>query len=73
MMRGFIELYHLDANRRHLEIFNSSLNYAWDHARDGNGLFSDDWIGQSNKKTKWLLDQAAFVEMYAAIAFIFDK
>lgn len=70
MMRGFTELYHLDKNREHLDVFNKSLDYAWKHARDTNGLFQDNWAGRSDKKTKWLLDQAAFVEMYAAMAAI---
>lgn len=72
MMRGFTELYHLDKNREYLDVFNKSLDYAWKHARDTNGLFQDNWAGRSEKKTKWLLDQAAFVEMFAAIAAIIE-
>ncbi|MDR2563296.1 MAG: glycoside hydrolase family 76 protein [Prevotellaceae bacterium] len=71
MMRGFTELYHIDANIQHLRIFHSSLNYAWTHARDENSLFDENWTGLTNKKIKWLLNQAAFLEMYASIASIF--
>ena len=70
MMRGFIELYHLDSNKKYLEIFNRNLDYVWNHARDENGLFSDSWDGSSRKTLKWLLDQAAFIEMYASISSI---
>ncbi len=68
MMRGFIELYHQDQNKEYLEVFNKNLDYAWKHARDKHGLFFDHWDGKSDKQAKWLLDQAAFVEMYASIA-----
>ncbi len=72
MFRGFVELYHLDKNKEYIDLFNRDLNYAWNHARNEDGLFQDNWEGKFSKKTKWLLDQAAFVEMYAAIAAIVD-
>ncbi len=73
MFRGYVELYHIDKNKEYMEIFNQSLDYAWNHARDESGLFQDNWEGKSDKKVKWLLDQAAFIEMYASLASIITK
>lgn len=73
MMRGFVELYGLDHNKEYLSLFNKNLDYAWTHARDSHGLFVEAWDGQSHKSTKWLLDQVAFVEMYASIATIYEN
>ncbi len=70
MFRGFMELYHLDHNKEYIKVFSENLNYAWKHSRDNKGLFQNNWDGSSKKDTKWLLDQAAFVEMYASIAVV---
>ncbi|MDR0891047.1 MAG: glycoside hydrolase family 76 protein [Mediterranea sp.] len=69
MLRGFIELYRLDGNKEYLLDFQRSLDYAWLHARDAQGLFDADWGDQpGHDPQKWLLTQAAFVEMYARMA-----
>lgn len=68
MLRGFIELYQTDHDKTYLESFNKSLDYAWKHAREENGLFSTDLTGTSRDNRKWLLTQAAMVEMYARLA-----
>lgn len=68
MLRGFIELYHQDNNKIYLNAFNRSLDYAWDNARDANGLFNVDLSGAGKDDKKWLLTQAAMVEMYARLA-----
>lgn len=73
MFRGFIELYHVDQNRLYIDAFQQSLDYAWEHSREENGLFNTDWSGQEKDKSKWLLTQAAMVEMYARIASINQK
>lgn len=70
MLRGFIELYQIDKNKAYLNSFNQSLDYAWDHARDENGLFHTDFSGKDRDTRKWLLTQAAMVEMYARLATI---
>lgn len=41
-----------------------SLDYAWDHARDGRGLFETDFTGADKQAEKWLLTQGAMAEMY---------
>ena len=68
MLRGYVELFHVDKNPLYLNNFIDNLNYAWTDLRDENGLFQKDWSGQKTTKKKWLLDQFAMVEMYARIA-----
>lgn len=70
MLRGFIELYPLDKNKSYLEAFDQSLDYAWTHARDEKGLFNVDLTGSTKDDKKWLLTQAAMVEMYGRLAAI---
>ncbi|MFN8241931.1 MAG: glycoside hydrolase family 76 protein [Bacteroidales bacterium] len=67
LMRGYAELYHADSDDRYIGDYIDNLDNVWKHARDENGLFSKDWKGQKQDKYKWLLDQAAFVEMEAGI------
>lgn len=70
MLRGFIELYLLDQNKTYIDAFDKTLSYAWDNARDENGLFNTDLTGNDKNKKKWLLTQAAMVEMYSRLAVI---
>lgn len=70
MLRGFIELYHTDNNKTYIDDFNKSLSYAWDNARDEKGLFNTDLSGNNKDNKKWLLTQAAIVEMYGRLAAI---
>lgn len=70
MLRGFIELWKTDRNAEYLAAFRQNLDYAWSHARDEQGLFNTDFSGQTKDDRKWLLTQAAMVEMYARLAAI---
>ena len=70
MLRGFIELYHIDKNKTYINAFDKSLNHAWMYARDDKGLFNTDLCGKSKDDKKWLLTQAAMIEMYARLATI---
>lgn len=70
MLRGFIELYRIDHNKTYLDSFNKSLDHAWEYARDEKGLFNTDFTGSNRNDRKWLLTQAAMVEMYARLAAI---
>lgn len=70
MLRGFIELYKVDKNKTYLNAFNQSLDYAWNNARDEKGLFNTDLSGKEKNAKKWLLTQAAMVEMYGRLASI---
>ena len=55
-----------------MDDLNRSFTYAWDNARDDNGLFNVDLSGVDKDGKKWLLTQAAMVEMYARLAPIKD-
>ncbi|MCW2262468.1 MULTISPECIES: glycoside hydrolase family 76 protein [Sphingobacterium] len=68
MMRGFISLFEQDHNPKYLAVFAHNLQYAWNYMRDEKGLFYTDWTLKDRKETKGLLDQCAFVEMYARLA-----
>ena len=71
MLRGFMELYQTDGNKAYLDSFARSLDYAWIHAREDNGLFNTDFTGKSRDNRKWLLTQAItkpLFEMYARLA-----
>jgi len=68
MLRGYIQLFDVDGNRTYLDAFSESLDYAWQHARSADGLFSQEWKDVNEESRKWLLDQAAMVEMYARIS-----
>lgn len=70
MLRGFTELYSVDTNPFYIDLFKTSLEYSWHHMRDENGLYNTDWSGQKKDDKKWLLTQAAFVEMQARLAAI---
>lgn len=65
MLRGFIELYHLDNNRKYIDAFQKNLDHAWEYMRDENGFFNKDWSEKVTDEPKWLLTQFAMVEMYA--------
>lgn len=70
MLRGFEELYKIDQNPQYLNDFKNTLSYLWTHNPNDNGLFEDEqFVKESRKKTyKWLLTQAALVEMYARLS-----
>ncbi|HEX2915381.1 MAG TPA: glycoside hydrolase family 76 protein [Chloroflexia bacterium] len=69
LLKGYLALYQADPahDPRYIQSMKSNLDWAWEHARDGRGLFSPDWTGQSGvtNPSKWILDQAAMVELYA--------
>ncbi|MDR0431605.1 MAG: glycoside hydrolase family 76 protein [Tannerellaceae bacterium] len=67
MFRGFIELYRLDKNKLYIDTFSRNLAYAWDNSRDADGLFNVDFSGEKKDRKKWLLTQAAMVEMFARL------
>lgn len=69
MSRGFLELYKIDKDSTYLQSINNSLKHAWNSPmKNEDGLFGTDWEKDDNKKEKWLLTQAAMIEMYAKFA-----
>lgn len=73
MLRGFVELYRIDKNKTYLNTYEQCLDFAWNHARAENGLFNTDFSGDTRDSKRWLLTQAAMVEMYARMAAINSK
>ncbi|MCL6442761.1 MAG: glycoside hydrolase family 76 protein [Alicyclobacillus sp.] len=72
LLRGYIALYEVDPLRckEYLDVMSANVDFAWQHSRDRNGLFSSDWTARRgvSEPHKWLLDQAAMVEIYALLA-----
>ena len=63
----FIELYQLTIIKHNINSFNQNMDYAWEHVRDEKGLLIIDSVEEPMMR-KWLLTQAAMVEMYARLA-----
>lgn len=72
LLRGCLELYRVDPDHdpTYVHFFQANLNYAWEHARAADGSFTPDWSGQTelDSPVRWLLDQAAMVELFALVA-----
>jgi hypothetical protein len=72
LLRGYLALARIDpaSQQPWLEAIHQHLDYAWDHARGSDGLFSPDPSGRSGREDphRWLLDQAGMVELYALMA-----
>lgn len=69
MFRGFFELYKVTGDRTYLDDMEKSLQHAWLKNRDaGSGLMNNDPRG-GGSQTSWnILNQGAYVEMYARMA-----
>ena len=54
-----------------MDLFIKALDYAWDNARDANGLIGSDWTGKVGKNgPKWLLDASCIAEFMIRTAMI---
>ena len=76
MLRGFEEVYAVDGDKRYLNQFIETLRYMWNHNTNVNKLFDDECfvvLPEKKKESKWLLTQAAMVEMYARLANYINK
>lgn len=71
LIKSYIELepYHKKCSD-YLTVFAGNLDYAWEHGRDGNGLFYEDWTGKKidANRDHTLLMQAAALESLAVVA-----
>lgn len=73
MLRGYEELYRLDGNPVYIDRYKATLKRLWVEGRDDNGLFSKDRLSEPTpfeNDYKYLLSQAALVEMYARLSAI---
>ncbi|MFC5684033.1 glycoside hydrolase family 76 protein [Flavobacterium sp. MAHUQ-51] len=72
LFRGYQDLYEVDKNSKYINTIITNLDYAWENAKDNKGLLYSNWNADKDeyKTPKWLLDQAAVVELYARFALI---
>ena len=71
LFRGYLDLYRHDANAlNYVNTFINNADYAWKNARNSYDLFYEDWSGVKQGRDKWLLQQAALVEIYGRIALL---
>lgn len=72
LFRGYHELYDIDRNPQYVNGIIECADWAWLHARDGEGFIYNDWSGRidQSKQPKWLLDESCMAELYARIAII---
>lgn len=71
MLRGFEELYRVDGNPLYINQYKATLKRLWKEGRDDEGLFSRDRLSKPTSfenDSKYLLSQAALVEMYARLS-----
>ncbi|MCR5890927.1 glycoside hydrolase family 76 protein [Hymenobacter sp. J193] len=70
LFRGYEALYRQDGNYQYVGAIEQDLNYAWEHARDANGLFTSSWTANPDelKKPKRLLDEGCIAELYARLS-----
>jgi uncharacterized protein YyaL (SSP411 family) len=68
MVRGLVELYHMDGNAEYVNDVRKTLEHAWQEARTSQGLFPTDLSGEREDKKFWLLTQAAMAEMFARMS-----
>ena len=76
MLRGFEELYRQTGDRHYVDAFATSLQQLWQQNRHAHLLFDDDHLDPqipvSPRAHKWLLTQAALIEMFARLGGIPD-
>jgi hypothetical protein len=71
LFRGYLDLLRHDKNAlNYVTTFINNADYAWKNARNSNDLFYEDWSGIKQGRDKWLLQQAALVEIYGRIALL---
>ncbi|GAB3298295.1 glycoside hydrolase family 76 protein [Hymenobacter tenuis] len=70
LFRGYEALYRQDGNYQYVGAIEQDLNYAWEHARDSQGLLTASWTGNPAElsKPKRLLDEGCVAELYARLS-----
>ncbi|MFV0607274.1 MAG: glycoside hydrolase family 76 protein [Niabella sp.] len=68
MLRGYNEWYKINGDASYLIQFNEVLQNCIAGLQDADGLFLK--AGQKTSRTKWLLDQAAFCEIFARMSIL---
>lgn len=74
LMTAFIELSAYDSTSKdYVEVFIRNADYAWEHARNEEGQFYEDWTGNSQGRYYWLLHQAALIEAYGRASLFLNE
>ncbi|WP_335965082.1 glycoside hydrolase family 76 protein [Galbibacter sp. PAP.153] len=69
LLSAFIQLAPYDSKTEvYIDVFIQNMDYAWEHARNDDGQFYEDWSGNRKGRYYWLLHQAALIEAYGNIA-----
>lgn len=70
MMRGFVELYQIDKDRRYIDAYEKTLQHAWlsDARQEDTHLINENFKGTSTQDHWELIHQAAILEMVAQLA-----
>lgn len=69
LMTSFIELSEYDTKSKdYVQTFIDNADYAWENARTSDGRFYEDWSGQNEGRSKWLLHQACMIEAFGRAA-----
>ena len=71
-MRGYQDVWEVTGESKYADILIRALDWAWEKARDDNGLVANDWTGRKDetKKPKWLLDSSCIPEFFIRAAII---
>ena len=65
LMTSFIKLSKYDSKSKdYVQTFIDNADYAWEHARTDDGRFYEDWSGNNEGRSKWLLHQACMIEAF---------
>lgn len=72
MLRGYLELYAVDHDRKYLNAFIATMDTAWADggSRDGQGLFGARYDSRGQDGARTLLNQAAMIEMMARLSVV---
>lgn len=66
LMKAFVVLSQYDStSKTYVETFIRNADYAWEHARNNEGQFFEDWSGRNQGRYYWLLHQACMIEAYS--------
>jgi uncharacterized protein YyaL (SSP411 family) len=68
LLRGYLDLYDIDRDPAYINAFIGGTDLAWKSARNPQGFFYEDWSGQRRGRERWILTQAAMVEVYARLS-----
>ena len=69
LMTSFIKLSdHTASVNNYIQTFINNIDYAWENARTPDGRFYEDWSGNVEGRSSWLLHQACMIEAYGRAA-----